>query len=253
MKLLFRTILTLSLIVGIGVSQEKPWTEWTKAEAEKILDNSAWGRVQTETDTSEMVYTPTTQGGSSSSTRSESIRGTTDRQSVNNSRVTQGATNQAVSVNYRVRLLSARPVRQAFMRVITLAQKTPDRELLKGLQSFVDRDFSDYIVVAVSFDSTDGRYSGPVLQAFASATPGTLKNRTYLERKDGKRLFLTDYQAPINDGLGAKFIFPRIVDERNFLNADSGSFRFISEVGSQIKLNVSFKMSDMMYQGQLEY
>src|ERR1051325_10453243 len=257
-----------------------------------------------------MVYTPTPQGGNNSSTRSETVRGATDRQSVNNSRAAQGATNQAVSVNYYVRLVSGRPVRQAFMRVITLAQKTPDRDLLKGLQSFVDRDFSDYIVVAVSFDSTDGRFSGPVLQSFAAANLGTLKNRTYLERKDGKRLFLMDYQAPINDGLGAKFIFPRMgyegfpgpvlqsfaaanlgtlknrtylerkdgkrlflmdyqapindglgakfifprmVDERNFLTADSGSFRFVSEVGNQIKLNVTFKMSDLMYNGQLEY
>lgn len=248
MKVLVLTILTL-----LVVSQEKPWSEWTKIEAEKILNNSAWGHVQTETDTSEMVYTPTTQGGNTSSTRSETVRGATDRQSVNNSRAAQGATNQAVSVNYYVRLLSARPVRQAFMRVITLAQKTPDRELLKGLQSFVERDFNEYIVVAVSFDSTDGRFSGPVQQSFASATVGTLKNKTYLERKDGKRLFLMDYQSPINDGLGAKFIFPRMVDERNFLNADSGSVRFVSEVGNQVKLNVTFKLSDMMYQGQLEY
>jgi len=253
LKLLLLTIVALFATIGVGVSQEKPWSEWTKIEAEKILNNSAWGHVQTETDTSEMVYTPTTQSGNTSSTRSETVRGATDRQSVNNSRAAQGATNQAVSVNYYVRLLSARPVRQAFMRVITLAQKTPDRELLKGLQSFVERDFTEYIVVAVSFDSTDGRFSGPVLQSFASATLGTLKNKTYLERKDGKRLFLTDYQSPINDGLGAKFIFPRMVDERNFLNADSGSVRFISEVGNQVKLNVTFKLSDMMYQGQLEY
>jgi hypothetical protein len=253
LKLLLFTVVAVLIVAGSGVSQERPWSEWTKVEAEKILNNSAWGHVQTETDTSEMVYTPTTQSSNTASTRSETIRGATDRQAVNNSRAAQGATNQAVSVNYYVRLLSARPVRQAFMRVITLAQTTPDRELLKGLQQFVDRDFSDYIVVAVSFDSTDGRYSGPVLQSFASATAGTLKNRTYLERKDGKRLFLMDYQSPINDGLGAKFIFPRMVDERNFLNADSGSVRFISEVGSQIKLNVTFKLSDMMYQGQLEY
>src|ERR1043165_6551754 len=137
-------LIVVLIVAGTGVSQEKPWSEWTRIEAEKILNNSAWGHVQTETDTSEMVYTPTTQGGNTSSTRSETVRGATDRQSVNNSRAAQGATNQAVSVNYYVRLLSARPVRQAFMRVITLAQKTPDRELLKGLQQFVDRDFRDY-------------------------------------------------------------------------------------------------------------
>jgi hypothetical protein len=253
MKTLLLIVITLLLFVSIGVSQEKPWTEWTRDEAEKILNHSAWGQTQTETDTSEMVYTPTTAGATPGSTRSENVRGLTDRQAVNNNRITQGANNQAISVNYHVRLLSALPVRRAFMRVMELTRKDLDRETLKGLRQFVERDFSEYIAISVTFDSTDGRYSGPALQAFGSATVGTLKNRTYLERKDGKRLFLMDYYAPMNDGLGAKFIFPRVVDERNFLNADSGSFRFFSEVGNQIKLNVTFKMSDLMYNGQLEY
>ena len=254
MKTLLLTVVTVLLLVSIAFAQEKPWAEWTRAEAEKILNHSAWGQTQTETDTTEMVYTPTTAGGTTGSNRSENIRGgLTDRQAINNSRVAQGATNQAISVNYHVRLLSAKPVRQAFMRVMELTQKNLDQETLRGLKSFVERDFSDYIAVAVTFDSTDGRYSGPALQAFASATLGTLKNKTYLERKDGKRLFLMDYHTPINDGLGAKFIFPRIVDERNFLNAESGSFRFYSEVSNQIKLNVTFRMSELMYDGQLEY
>ena len=245
----------LLVFMSVAFAQEKPWAEWTRAEAEKILNHSAWGQTQTETDTTEMVYTPTTAGGSTTgSTRSENVRGgLTDRQAVNNSRVAQGATNQAISVNYHVRLLSAKPVRQAFMRVMELTQKNLDPDTLRGLKMFVERDFSDYIAVAVTFDSTDGRYSGPALQAFSSATIGTLKNKTYLERKDGKRLFLMDYYTPMNDGLGAKFIFPRLVDERNFLNADSGSFRFYSEVSNQIKLNVTFRMSELMYDGQLEY
>ena len=253
MKRIVFALLLTTLLLGAGSAQNKPWTEWTKAEAEKILNSSAWGQTQTDTDTSEMMYSPTSQTGGSSSTRSGVLGTQSDRQSVNNNRVTQGANNQAISVNYHVRLLSAKPVRQAFMRVIELTQKTPDEELLGGLRAFVDRDFSEFIVVAVTFDSTDGRYSGPALQAFASSNAGKLKNNTYLERKDGKRVFLMQYHAPINDGLGAKFIFPRIVDERKFLNAESGSFRFYSEMTAQLKLNVSFKMSDMMYSGQLEY
>jgi hypothetical protein len=254
MKKLFLTLLTLILLVGMSHSQEKSWANWTRAEAEKILNNSAWGHTQTDTDTSEMVYTPTTQSGNSGSTRSETIRGVaTDRQSVSSNRATQGANNQAIAINYHVRLISAKPVRQALMRVIELTEKNPEPRLLRDLRAFVDRDFSDYIAVAVSFESTDGRFSGPVLQAFTSATIGTLKNSTYLERKDGKRVFLSDYHTPINDGLGAKFIFPRIVDERPFLSTDSGSVRFYSEVTGKIKLNVTYKMSDMMYDGQLEY
>lgn len=253
MKKVISAALISTLLLSIVTAQNKPWTEWTKVEAEKILNSSAWGQTQTDTDTSEMMYSPTSLAGQGSSTRSGVTGATTDRQSVNNNRIAQGANNQAISVNYHVRLLSAKPVRQAFMRVIELAQKTPEKELLDGLKSFVDRDFSDFIVVAVTFDSTDGRFSGPALQAFASATVGTLKNKTYLERKDGKRVFLMEYHAPINDGLGAKFIFPRIVDEKRFVNAETGTFRFYSEVTNQLKLNVTFKTSELMYNGQLEY
>lgn len=253
MKKLIFAALIIALLLSAVTAQNKPWAEWTKVEAEKILNNSPWGQTQTDTDTSEMMYSPTSQGGGSSSTRTGVLGTQTDRQSVNNNRVAQGANNQAISVNYHVRLLSAKPVRQAFMRVIELTQKTPDKELLDGLRSFVDRDFGEFIVVAITFNSTDGRYSGPALQAFSSATIGTLKNKTYLERKDGKRVFLKQYHAPINDGLGAKFIFPRIVDEKKFVNAETGSFRFFSEVTNQIKLNVTFKTADLMYNGQLEY
>jgi hypothetical protein len=251
-KLIFAASI-IALLLSASMAQNKPWTEWTKVEAEKILNNSAWGQTQTDTDTSEMMYSPTSQSGGGTSTRSGVLGTQSDRQSVNSNRVAQGANNQAISVNYHVRLLSAKPVRQAFMRVIELTQKTPDKDLLDGLRAFVDRDFGEFIVVAITFDSTDGRFSGPALQAFSSATIGTLKNKTYLERKDGKRVFLKQYHAPINDGLGAKFIFPRIVDEKKFVNADTGSFRFFSEVTNQIKLNVTFKTSDLMYNGQLEY
>ena len=253
MKKTFFALLLTALLLGAGSAQQKPWTEWTKADAEKILNQSAWGQTQTDTDTSEMMYSPTSQSGMSTSTRPGVTGTTTERQSINSSRAAQGAKNQAISVNYHVRLLSAKPVRQAFMRVIELTQKTPDKELLGDLQAFVQRDFSEFIVVAVAFDSTDGRFSGPALQAFSASNLGTLKNKTYLERKDGKRVFLMQYHAPINDGIGAKFIFPRIVDEKKFLTAESGSFRFYSEVTGQLKLNVSFKLSDMMYNGQLEY
>jgi hypothetical protein len=37
------------------------------------------------------------------------------------------------------------------------------------------------------------------------------------------------------------------------LNSDSGTVRFYCELTSQIKLNVTFKLSEMMYGGKLEY
>ena len=139
------------------------------------------------------------------------------------------------------------------MRMIALNQKNSDEELLSGLNSFVQRDFKDYIVVAVTLDSTDARFSSPVLQEFTAARIGTVKNVSYLDRKDGKRIFPIDYHPPTSDGLGAKFIFARQQDGKDFLDKDSGSVKFICELTPQIKLNVTFKTSDMIYNGKLEY
>ena len=110
--------------------------------------------------------------------------------------------------------------------------------------------------MAVGFDSTDQRFSGPVMQAFGSATVETIKNNTYLERKDGKRVFASDYQAPGSDGAGAKFVFARTLNGQPFLNPESGEVRFYSEFQTAkppFKLDMRFKVADMMFEGKLEY
>jgi len=57
-KIIFAALLT-ALLLGVGRAQEKAWSQWTKIEAEKILNSSPWGHTQTVTDTSEIMYSPT--------------------------------------------------------------------------------------------------------------------------------------------------------------------------------------------------
>ena len=251
-----RRIIPILFIIGglvaIVSAQKagKPWTEWDAKEVKKTLDNSGWGQVQTETNTSEMFYTPT------GTPQSGSKRG-----------MDEGVTNQATSMNYHIRFLSAKPIRQAVIRNIELTQKKPANDQQKA---FIDNKvFEQYIVVSVFFDGPDGRASGRDIQAFGAANVGVLKNQTFLERKDGKRLFLTDYRPPGSDGLGAKFLFARLDDGKPFITADTGTVRFYSEVPSAprpdtnstgssqttnvLKLNMRFKTADMMFDGKLEY
>jgi hypothetical protein len=226
--------LALGSAVG-GQRATKSWLEWSKEDAEKILNDSAWGRTQTETDTSEMFYNPTTQGGRGDST----------------SRRTQGATNEAVSVNFRIRFFTAKPVRQALVRLFEI-QRKPDAEAMELLRSFADISPSSLIIVTVSFESPNQQAAAKMMQAFASAVTGTLKNSTYLERRDGKRLFLEEYVPPGRDGFGARFIFSRFVDEKPFLDQQSGEVRFYCEL-KDLKLNMKYRVSDMLYGGKLEY
>jgi len=121
------------------------------------------------------------------------------------------------------------------------------------LHNWAELPATDAIILTVTFDSTDQRFSGKALQAFNSGVTGALKNVTFLERKDGKRLFLQEYVPPGKDGFGARFIFPRSFNAESFLTTNSGEVRFYSEVSSTIKINMRFKISDMTYNGQLEY
>jgi len=239
-------LLPLLALLSLAVTAQKkykPWNEWNDKDAQKMLNDSPWGQTQTETNTSEMFYSPTSQGGNTG-------RGTSGGTITSgNDRSSQGALNQAVNVNYRIRLLSAKPIRQALARRLILQNPQAEAQL----KAFAEQTSPEWIVVAVDYDAGDQRLSGKVMQAFNSAVLSTLKNNTYLETKEGKRIFLQDYKQPIKDGLGAKFIFARALDGKPFVDAESGYLRFYSEVASDLKLNMRFKVSDMMFDGKLEY
>lgn len=238
-------LLGLALAIGVASAQKnKPWTDWTKSDAEKILNESGWGKTQTDTDTSEMTYSPA----------SRDITG-------------KGAVNQATSVNLRVRLLSAKPIRLAFFRLAQL-DRSHTAEQLAQAQAFVDRKFDQTIVIAVTYDGTDGRFTAPLFQALNHATAAALKNTSYLEVKGGKQNYLQDYQPPSQDGL-AKFIFARIVDDKPYIDAKAGEVRFYAELPQlagnnqpsnnrkdntqSITINMRFKIADLMYEGALEF
>jgi hypothetical protein len=218
--------------------EKKAWTEWSQKETEKMLSNSPWAQVQKDTDTTELFYQPT-----ANSARSPNA----------GERLEQGATNQSTNVSYGIRFFSARPVRQAFMRSIQLQQKKLEPEVLERMKNFAETQATDSIIIAVTIAGTDKRSLGTVMQLIDSAATGTLKNTTYLERNDGKRLFLTEYVPPGRDGFGARFIFPRTFETMAFLAPEFTDVRFYSEIGSSIKLNMRFKLADMMLDGKLEY
>jgi hypothetical protein len=237
--------ITLSLVfalaaVGGAQKKMKPWTEWSEKDINKILNDSAWGQTQTEANTSEMFYSPTQSGGNPPDSSGGSGA---------NNRAAQGALNQATYINYRIRLLTAKPIRQALAR----RAQIQNPQLAERLKAFAEQQTDEYVVVAVDYDSTDRRLSGPSMQIFNSVNTASLKNNTYLENKDGKRLFLQQYIAPINDGMGAKFVFPRTLNNELFVNEQSGFLRFYSEMAKNLKLNMRFKIADMMYDGKLEY
>jgi hypothetical protein len=233
------------LLPSIAIAQKsKPWTEWTEKEAVKILNDSAWGQTETE------VAAAAGPASTSAITQTTAGRREDQRLSAANN-VESGETKARPSISYRVRFLSAKPVRAAFVRMIELQGANPEK--VAELRTFVDRDFADYIVISLSVDGNDRKRLGLATEEINGGDEAALQKNAYLERKDGTRLFLTNYRAPVPDGLGAKLVFPRAVNGKPFIESSSGEVRFVLEMGKTIKLSRKFKVADMMYEGKLEY
>jgi len=245
-KVLFSCLLLILFAFTAPAQKTKPWTEWSQKDAEKIWNDSSWAQTQTEG------------GGVEESTQTSAISSTTaarESQVRNASAAAKagesGEKKEAAAIHYRVRLLTAKPIRAAFVRLVELQGAPAER--VAQLRTFVDRDFGDYIVVTITADGSDQKRKLAVGQVLGNADANALKDVTYLERKDGKRVQLVDYRAPVEDGLGAKLVFPRTVDGQPFIDANSGEVHFSMDLGKLVKINRRFKVSDMMYEGKLEF
>jgi len=226
---------------------KKPYTEWSEKEATKLLEDSPWSQKQTFTDTSKSASTTTSRGSS------------------------QTTIADVINVNFQIRFFTAKPVRQAISRVMELQQKgeMPD-QMAARLKALATADFPDYIIITVTCDGDRAsnmlQQARSVLQKISTAT---IKNSTYLVTKEGRRVFLQEYQPPRNDGLGARFVFPRLVDGNPFITPEGGELLFHAELGGDstlnstiansdvarngFTLNMRYKIKDMMVDGKLEY
>jgi hypothetical protein len=238
-------IFLLALCACSAVAQKnKPWTELSEKEAAKILNDSPWGQTQTEGDDQDRQQT--------SAITQVAAPGAANRQLSREGEAPD--TRPSKVVKYRARFLSAKPVRGAIAKILLIKKgDTADEALTTQLQEFVNRDFGDFVVVAVTPEAADPKIVGPMLQFLTTATADALKEKVYLERKDGKKLMLADYRPPGTDGMGAKFVFMRTLEGQPFLTAESDNVRFFAQFNEKMKLNVRYKVSEMMYDGKLEY
>jgi len=243
-----RRVLFSGLLLGICAccafgQKTKPWTEWSEKEAAKILNDSAWGQTQTEGEDSQPEQT--------SAVTQVAAPKSADRQLSREGEAPEAKPSRIVK--FRTRFLSAKPVRGAFARILLLKKAEADEAFSAQLQEFVDRNFGDYVVIALTAEAADPRLVGSTIRFLTTATADALKDKVYLERKDGKRLMLADYRPPGPDGMGAKFVFMRQLDGQPFLTLESDNVRFFAQLSEKLKINLKYKVADMVYDGKLEY
>lgn len=235
------TLFVMFLAISALFAQTgRPWLEWNMKETAKVLNDSPWAQTQLETKEAD--------GGPAAITNTGSSRNMVPRDA---SKDSPGAITSYIK--YYIRLLSAKPVRQAIVRKLILESPEMDAQQKEQLKSFAGATTSDFIVVAVVAEAKDKSMGGEALRAFETATLESLKDLTYLERRDGQRVFLADFKPAIADGLGAKFVFRRMLNNQPFLEPGEGQLKFYCQLSKTIRLEARYKVSDMMYDGRLEY
>jgi len=229
----------LLLIISLAASaqwEKKPYSEWSEKDAQKVLNDSPWGKTQVFSTPGEMFRSPTS-GRQGTATRTEPNPA------------------QALHLSFHVRFLSARPIRQAYSRLVELRQKGGMNEQAAAqLKQFVSGEFLEYVIIAVTCDSQEaGANTQQAMSLLNTRGTADLKNNTFLETKGGQRVFLQEFQPPHQDGIGARFIFPRMVDGKPFITPEGEEIHFVSELSSSYKLDRRYKIKDMMTDGKLEY
>jgi hypothetical protein len=217
---------------------KKPYAQWAEKESLRVLDDSPWGQTQVFADEDMKPGGPATNGDPP---RAIDQGG---------SRVTY-----ASQINFRIRLLSARPVRQAIARLMEINRKSDiNPGFAAKLRDFIAEESADYIIVSVLCDAP--RPSVRLQKAselLDSLTTEKLKEKAYLILSDGRRAPIHEYQPPGQDGLGARFIFLRKSEGKPFVADKRGVIRFRADISDDYALDRTYNLKNMSYQGKLEY
>ncbi|MFH1572599.1 MAG: hypothetical protein ABIG68_01370 [Acidobacteriota bacterium] len=200
------------LLAGIVMAAEwwekKPYTQWSDKEVKRMLDNSPWGKIHTVT-----IVNPTVTGQRSF----ESIgTGDLEREKRN---------------LFHMRFLTSKPIRMALARQAMLASE--GQMDMAGVQRFVESTDDQSLIIAMTVSSVpEGASSarGYWTALMKLSTPNLTSN-TFLATKTGKRVYLTRYEPPGQDGMGAKFYFPRTMEDGTpFVGIEDREIRFETQI-----------------------
>jgi hypothetical protein len=240
-------IMLTGVLLAADFWEKKPYTEWSKRDVQRMFNDSPWGKTHNITIAPTTIATDFRSAGT----------GNLEREQIN---------------SFHIRILSAKPMRMAFARSVMLNAK--GKVNMESLKRFVEKGDPDNIMVVMQVTAKPA--SSPSLHEFQSTlmrlrTPELTSNAS-LATKTGKKVYLAHYEPPGNDGLGAKFFFPRIMpDGTPFVTSEDKEIRFEMQIQSRNiefgrgeegnpprsttrtdRIYRQFKLKDMMFQGKLE-
>ncbi len=232
--LVFIPLVALATVLVAKDFWEEPFTKWKRDQVVKMLGDSPWSQTQ--------IFT--------SAIGKNATGATTEKGSM--------AGQQEIEHRLTVRFLSAKPIREALVRFNQIAMNydSMDEEKRKDVDTrlggLLNADVSDKIIVAVELKTNDPNVVRDFSQFLDTARTETLKQSVYLISDRLGRVDLKEYIPPSPRMPGAKFIFPRSVNDKPLVTPDDKELKFDMWVPSvNQRLFVTFKPAKMVYRGDL--
>jgi hypothetical protein len=261
MRQAIATAFVFSILSGLAFAEDAckdPYSKWNKQFVAKLLANSAWskqhvmGRVHSQAE----GMARRSGGHSPDLDRDRSL---TNRETASGIDRGPGITGEKELLDaYTVRLFSALPIRQAFIRQFQIANDyehmaAEDKTRLNAqFEQALKMDVSQKIMVTVSFASNNRELEREVMRQLSTATGDSLHQRVYLITDTHGRVELSEYYPPGRDGAGAKLIFPRLIEGKSTIAPTDKEIKLEFFVpGTSHKIFVTWKIKDLLCSGEL--
>ena len=251
-----RLIMTMAACTAVIAAQEpwtrKPFNEWSKAEAEQVLDNSPWVSKQE----LRLRYDTQRQVAAGSYTPNAGVTDTT----AGNAQTSVSA-DIPVDFVFTVRLRSALPLREALSRLKELQadtkmdakERTTFDAQVKGLLECPA--CAQNYVVSLSSKSKNSPGADAVYSTFKGGRLSDLQRYVYIANDKGERRALIYFVAPKAPGDEAVFFFPRLDEKGAPLLTNQSKLLLINLTDNQANsiTNFRFEVAKLIVDGKVEF
>src|SRR5689334_10215291 len=248
---IWMTICFLAGLTLAGQAQDewssKPFQQWSKADVQKLLNDSPWARTQEAridfgSEVRRVAGAPTTSSGHQS--------------------LEMGGANIAVDYRVTLRLRSALPIRQALVRAkqleanydhLSAKERAAFDEKMKGLLDCPA--CAQNYVVTLSCKSTNYPGADALYDGLRGATLPGLKPYVHLENDRGERRTLVHFVAPRAAGEETIFFFPRYDDEDRLLvtPATKKLYFRLSDSNAKAITNFELDVTKLLLNGEITF
>lgn len=222
---------------------QKPFQQWTKQDAEKVLNDSPWA-VKQEVRIRHAGTQTSVAGGATSTEASGALL----RSDANTA--TLGGARAPVDFVFTLRLRSALPVRQALARIKQLEAKDDRKgnkdgssldQVVKGLLECPA--CANNYVLTLSSKSKESPGADAAYTIFGGAKLADLKRYLVITNERGERRELIHFVPPRAPGEEAVFFFPRLDDKGVPLLTPESKTLIFNVTNGEVNTVVNFKVN----------